>query len=159
MKTLTFTNQEIQHLHEQRFSYPDPKIQKRLEALFLKSQGLTHEEICNLVRVSMSTLTRWVRIYRDGGFKALIHTEYGKRQSELEPYRKIIKEHFEKNPPSSVAEASSEIEKITSVSLGYTQVRMFMKSMGFKFRKTGSVPRKADPEEQETFKKKLWSLD
>lgn len=33
-----------------------------------------------------------------------------------------------------------------------------LRSMGFKFRKAGSLPGKADPEKQEEFKKKLWNL-
>jgi transposase len=159
MNSLTFTQKEIQKLHNQRFNHPDPKIQKRLEALYLKSKGMTHEQICSLIQVSSSTLTRWVGIYRAGGYNALIHTEYGNRKSQLEPHRELLKAHFEKEPPSSVAEATAAIEKMTSITLGYTQVRMFLKSMGFKFRKTGGVPRKADPEKQEQFKKKAWSLD
>jgi transposase len=55
-------------------------------------------------------------------------------------------------------QAQQEIEKLTGVHRGLTQVRMFLRGLNMKYRKTGCVPGKADtPEkraEQEEFLKK-----
>jgi len=52
MITIEFTPEEIEALEYERYHHPDPKVQKRMEVLYLKSQGLTHKEICRLCRIS-----------------------------------------------------------------------------------------------------------
>ncbi|MGH2416489.1 MAG: hypothetical protein ACRDEA_22905, partial [Microcystaceae cyanobacterium] len=58
--------------------------------------------------------------------------DYKGQPSELNQYSDIFKEHFEKNPASSVAEASDVIEKLTGVKRSPTQVREFLKRTGLR---------------------------
>jgi len=50
------------------------------------------------------------------------------------------------------------VTEVTGIKRGYTQVREFLLHIGMKPRKVGSVPAKANPEEQEEFLKKLQSI-
>jgi hypothetical protein len=50
MLQLTFTNEDIQQLHYERFHHPHPHVQRKMEALYLKSRGYPHWEICQLVQ-------------------------------------------------------------------------------------------------------------
>jgi transposase len=155
--TVDFSN-DVEAIKEQRFLHPDPKVQLRLEALFLKFHKIPHEDICRMLDVHITTLSRWIRTFREEGLKGLMSLGYGNRKSDLEHFKDTLKEYFEKNPPATVAEAAAKINDLTGVQRGLTQVRHFLRSMGFKFRKAGSIPGKVDPEKQEEFKKKLWNL-
>jgi len=71
---LEFTPEEIDALEYERYHYPDPKVQKKMEALYLKSQGLEHQEICRLVRISKPTLVAYLEQYQEGGIERLKKT-------------------------------------------------------------------------------------
>lgn len=47
----------------------------------------------------------------------------------------------------------SAIEKLTGLKRSKKQVRKFFKKIGLRHRKVGTIPSKADVDEQETFKK------
>jgi phenylalanyl-tRNA synthetase beta subunit len=76
------------------------------------------------------------------------------KQSALEPYREMLKKEFTDRPTRSVNEAREVIQKLTGMALQNDAIREFLYSLGMVYRKVGAVPSKADPEAQETFKKK-----
>ena len=56
-------------------------------------------------------------------------------------------------PPASTQEAVEKIKEITGLKRSSTQVRKFLKEhLGFKWRKVGCIPAKADLQKQEDFK-------
>ncbi len=156
MITIEFTPEEISTLEHERYYYPDPKVQKKLEAVYLKSQGLEHREICRFCRISKTTLTTYLHQYREGGIERLKQTRYSGKVNELLPHTETLKEYFEKHPPHGSAEAQARIKELTGIERSPTQVRAFMRRIGMRYRKTGYVPGKAaNPEkqaEQETFR-------
>jgi transposase len=157
MLTIDFAPQEIDALHFERFHHPHPRVQLRMEAVYLKSQGLAHQEICRLARISENTLRSYLRQYQDGGVERLKQTDWDGPASELAGHRQAIEEHFRKNPPRSTAQAAADIERITGIKRGLTQVRKFLKGMGLKFRKIGMIPAKADADVQREFlDERLW---
>lgn len=157
MTKMEFSQEEIEFLRTQRFLHPDPRIQLRLEAVLLRSQKMSHQDIIRVLDISGSSLTRWIRFYRRGGVDELMRLGYHKPISAMEEHRQTLLEYFQDYPPATVKEAAKRIEELTGIKRGLTQVRIFLNSMGFKVRKTGAIPRKADPERQEEFKKKGWS--
>jgi len=50
-------------LNYERYHYPHPLIQRRMESLWLKSQGLKQEEICRLTKISPNTLRNHIKSY------------------------------------------------------------------------------------------------
>ena len=67
MIRLTFTNEEIDELHYERFHHPHPRVQRKMEALYLKSQKYAHKEIIKLLRITEPTLLSYLRDYKEGG--------------------------------------------------------------------------------------------
>src|SRR5690348_530000 len=53
----------------------------------------------------------------------------------------------------SVKVAQAEIEKLTGIKRGKTQIREFLHKIGMKPRRVAGIPAKADPVKQEEFKK------
>lgn len=148
MLRINFTQEEVDKLHYERYHHPHPLVQKKMEVLYLKSQGIKHKDICNLCKISKTTLTKYIKQYQLGGVEELKKLEYKGQPSELNQYTDILKEHFEKNPASSVAEASDVIERLTGVKRSPTQVREFLKRIGLRCLKVGYVPGKSVEEEK-----------
>jgi transposase len=156
MLNIEFTPEEIDTLEYERYHHLDPKVQKRIEAVYLKSQRLTHQEICRLCRISEPTLVTYLEQYLEGGIAQLEEFGYEGKSSELDKYAPSLKTYFEAHPPRTVAEAQRVIKDQTGIERSPTQIQAFLKRLGMKCRKVGYVPgRAANPDkqvEQETFK-------
>ena len=55
MINLEFSEQEKQALYYERFHHPHPRVQLKVEAVWLKSQDLPHQQICQLAGISGNT--------------------------------------------------------------------------------------------------------
>ena len=128
MPRLTFSEDDQQALLQERYEHPHPRVQQRMEVLWLISQGLGYAEAARLAGVSEATVDRSVTRYRQGGLDALRQLHWGKSSpSELLAYRDSLEESFRQNPPHTVAEACQRIQEETGIARGPTQVRAFLK--------------------------------
>ena len=153
MIQIEFSVKDKENLNHERFYNSNPRVRLKMEVLWLKSQSLPHKEICSLAGgISKKTLCSYLSEYKAGGIEALKKVNFYRPSSEMDAYQEIIKEHFSNSPPATLKEASSTIEELTGLKRGKTQVGKFLKHIGFKYRKTGMIPSKADINEQERFK-------
>ena len=127
MTRLTFSEEDQQALHQERFEHPHPRVQQRMEVLWLISHGLVYPEVARLAGVSEATVDRYVATYRQGGLEALREFNWVKPTSELLEHRDCLEESFRRNPPHTVAEACQRINDETGITRGPTQVRAFLK--------------------------------
>ena len=154
---IDFTTDDVDDLHHQRFHHPHPRVQLKMEVVYLKSQGLPHHDICRLARISENTLRAYLGQYQDGGVERLKRTDWAGPAGELAGHAETLEDYFRKNPPRSTAEAADAIERLTGIRRGLSQVRKFLGETGMKFRKLGMIPAKADALEQAKFlDEKLW---
>ena len=52
-----------------RIRHPHPRVQQRMEVLWLKSHGLQHNQIAKLAGVCENTVTEYLCIYKEGGIE------------------------------------------------------------------------------------------
>jgi len=71
MIRIEFSDAEIKALKFQRYYHPHPRVQRKMEALLLKSQNLPHEQICQMTSISANTLRKYLRDYLEGGIDKL----------------------------------------------------------------------------------------
>jgi transposase len=142
MIKLSFTQEQIDKLHFERFNHPSPKVRLKMEALFLKSQGLAHYQIQKICQISSVTLTTYIKQYAQGGIERLKVNLHKGKPNELQKHAQELKELFKRNPPASTKEAAKIIEEQTGIRRGLTQIRVFLKSIGLKYRKVGAIPAK-----------------
>jgi transposase len=69
MIQLECTPEAIEALHHERYHHPHPRVQRKMEAVWLKSQGLSHKDIARLTKVSVNTVTSYLRAYHQGGIE------------------------------------------------------------------------------------------
>jgi len=151
--TIEFSDEDKAALNYERYHHPHPFVQRKMEALWLKSQRLPHNHICQLTNVCSTTLTGYLRDYQQGGIEALKALSFYRPASDLDQHRVTLEAYFREHPPSSAQQAMDAIERLTGVKRSPERVRAFMKRAGMKCRKAGMIPAKADIEAQEDFKK------
>jgi transposase len=157
MMKMSFSEAEIAALRHERFQHPDPRVQVRMEALFLRSQGVANHDILRLCGISKASFHRYLTAYVTGGIAQLKHREPRRPRSALHHHRTVIEAELRQRPPATVAEAAARIEALTGIVRRPTQVRQFLKTLGMKPRKVGLIPAKADVAAQEAVKKSIWS--
>ena len=149
MVRLSFTAKTRALLEEERYSHPHPKVQRKMEAVYLKSLDLPHHLICRICQITKPTLLRHLRAFEAEGVEGLKQLGYAGQPSQLEPHRASLEAQFRQQPPQTCAHAQQIIEAQTGVRRGLTQVRAFLHRSKLGFRKTGFVPGKTDtPEKQ-----------
>jgi transposase len=152
MIRIDFTEQDIKKIKRLRNDDPHPRVRKRMDVLWLKSQGLAHQEICRLTGISGNTLRKYLRMFQSGGVEKLAEMNFYAPTSELEQHRCRLEVYFRKHPPATVNEAMVKIEELTGIKRSPSAVGRFLNSLGMRPRKVGAIPSKADPEEQENFR-------
>jgi len=151
MIKIEFTEEEMKALDYERYHHPHPRVQRRMEALWLKSQNISHNQICQFTGIFSNTITDYFRKYKGYGIEWLKEVNFYQSQSELRQYTKTIEAYFSDHPSASVKEAMAKIEELTGIKRSENRVRIFLKSIGMAPRKVGMIPAKADPDEQEQF--------
>ena len=151
MLKLEFSPEVVDQLHQERTQHPHERVRQRMEAVYLKALGLPHQEIGRIVRISQTTLRKYLRLYASGGMGALKQLNFNQPQSELDDHGEQLSQEFEEKPPATVAEVADRIENLTGIRRSPTQVKKFLKRLGLKRRKVGQIPAKADPEKQHKF--------
>src|SRR5512143_2627769 len=132
MVKLEFTEAEQQSLHYERYYHPHPRVQRQMEALWLKSQGVAHGEISRLTGIRSTTLTSYLRAYQEGEIEALKTVRFYRPQSDLSVHQGTLEAYFWKHPPASAKQAMATIATLTGVRRSPNRVRLFLRQMGLK---------------------------
>jgi len=157
MIKITFSDADIAALRYWRFQHPDPRLQVRMEALYLRSQRVPTCDIPRLCGISQASFHRYLKAYAPGGIEQLQPLEPRQPRSALHQHRATIAAECRQRPPATGAEAAARIDARTGIARKPTQVRQFLKALGRQPRKVGMLPAKADVAAQAAVKKTVWS--
>jgi transposase len=130
MRPLDFPPTVVAAIADDRFHHPSPKVQRRMEVLWLAAKGLPRVEVVRLSGASRASVQRYLDAYRDGGLDAVRDLRYVVPTSALDAHAPTLEAHFRDHPPRTTAEARATIERLTGVRRGLTQVRQFLKKVG-----------------------------
>lgn len=153
MLQLNFSEVDLKEIEYQRYHHLHPRVQRKMEAMYLKAKGLPHHQIAKLVGICDNTLRDYFEQYQQGGVASLTQINFYRPTSQLQLHRESLEAYFLAHPPISIPQAVAKIEELTGLKRSPTQVGIFLKKLGFKRLKTYSVPAKFDQQQQTTFKK------
>ena len=145
-----------QMLRMERYNHPHPRVMLKMDVVHLKSLGLGNDLVCKITGVCGNTMREYLKQYNKGGIEHLKEVNFYRPNSELDAYRGTIEKYFTDNPPSSISEASAKIEELTGIKRGETQTRKYLKSLNFRYMKTGSVPANVLTDEKKTNRENFW---
>jgi transposase len=141
MRRFEFTEEQRRVIASERYCHPNPRVQRRMEMLWLKCNGETHERIAELAGVDRRTVQRLLDLFEVGGLEAVRNFGEKGRANGLTPHREPVEAAFRERPPRTVGEACDRIEQLTGVRRSRTQVRLFMRDhLGLHWRKVAAVP-------------------
>src|SRR3954471_11722466 len=141
MRSITFTADDRRALAHYRYQHPDPRVQRKVEVLWLKSHGLAHDRIAAYADVSLRTVQRYLDEYLEGGLGRLCRGRGHRPRGALTEHEVSLEEHFEAHPVRSTRQARAVIEQRTGIRRGPTRVRHLLKDrLGLRWRRAGAIP-------------------
>src|SRR3954453_18323322 len=105
MRSITFTEADLRAIAEERYFHPDPHVQRKLEVLWLKHHGETHQRIAALAGVSRSSVQRYLSEFLAGGLDQIRRCPHAGPTSLLREHQASLEEYFREHPPRSAREA------------------------------------------------------
>jgi len=124
---IEFTSESIDTLNHERYHHPVPLVQRRMEALWLKSHNLSHGLIAKLVGVTENTIREYFQLFIAGGTEKLKGVDFYRPESDLVEHTISLEAYFRDHPPATIKEAQNEIETLTGIKRSQTQVAEFLK--------------------------------
>lgn len=124
---IAFTPEIIDTLNYERYHHPVPLVQRRMEALWLKSHNLPHGLIAQLVGVSENTIREYFQLFIEGGTEKLKAIDFYRPESALVEHTTSLEAYFRDHPPATIKEAQSKIATLTGITRSETQVAEFLK--------------------------------
>ena len=152
MISLQFSEQDLVNIDE---ACEDPtlphKIRRKLICLKMHQQQVTNTAITKVLNISANTVTSYLKEFRDEGLSGVLEDRSYRPSSSLEPFLDCLRCSFAAQPPADVAAAIERILNLTGIILSEAQTRRTLHKLGLKYRKTGVIPGKADPQLQFDF--------
>jgi hypothetical protein len=157
MLQFTIKEEDKAVVARERYEHIHSRVCLRMDALHLKSKKLHNNQICSILDICPNTLLGYFRMYIAGGVDELRKLKFNCPLSQLVAFKGSLEKYFTENPPSSISEAAALIKELTGIERKETQVRKFLKPMGFRCLQVGVVPAKAMTEEKKTNRRNIWS--
>lgn len=133
------------------FYHPDPIVQKRMLCVRMKYLGFEHQDIADTIGCCRNTVGNYLALYEESGLEGLRLLNYHKPQSKLDKRHAKVEAGFKEHPPRSVKEAAARIKQWVGIERSPERIRQYLHRLGMKPRRTGQIPAKADPQEQERY--------
>lgn len=135
MRQIKFTEAEIMQLKHESIYHEHALVRRRMQALLLKSEGLSHAKIGERLGICATTLRRYFDAFLKGAeigrVEVLKELNYKGKPNRLMEKKDEIIAHLEENPPSTQKEAQAKIKELTGIQRSLPQVREFLKKTGF----------------------------
>ena len=153
-KQFKLTRREQNELERRYKQERDKRAAERIQCILLLDEGRNAAETAAILRVSVKTIKRWIKIFATYGIEGLCKLNYensGKRcelsvdeQDELEKY-------LQSQLCGSAKEVMDYIEREFGVKYSESGVLKLLKRMDYSYKKPAVIPSKADLEQQSAF--------
>jgi transposase len=127
MRAFVFNEEVLTEIRHDRYHHPHPRVQRKMEVLWLKSHGLNHADIAQLADVSPRSVQRYLDEFAEGGLQRIRRLGWQGKTCALDEHQQSLEDYFLEHPPRSAREAQDAIERLTGIRRGLSQVRAFMK--------------------------------
>jgi transposase len=135
---LTAADQEV--VIAERESHPQSHVRRKMLVLWLLHCGITRAKAATVAGLGRATVQRYVAAYRHGGLKGLRQWDVTGPVSDLASFTDAIRVSLTAVPVRTAAEACDRIEQLTGLRRQPTQVRTFLKGLGFQWRRIRALP-------------------
>jgi transposase len=111
-----------------------------MNVVWMLHNGTTRDKAAKLANISLRTVQRIVDAFIEARLDGVRKWDVQGPVSDMAPFRDLIRKSLEDRPPRTVAEAGDRIFELTGLRRGPTQIRKFLKDLGFSWKRTRAVP-------------------
>ena len=105
---------------------------KVIICLVLILHGVSNSEILDKYGIALSTTRKYKKVLDGGNIDSLfVVAERVRERSRLDDFEKEILEDFEKNPPKTLRESQTRIEKLTGIKRSLPRISAWLVKRGF----------------------------
>ena len=135
MRQIKFTEEEIKQLKYESIYHQHELVRRRMQALLLKAEGLSHAKIGEILGICPTTLRKYFDTFLNGAeagrVEVLKGLNYKGKPNRLMEKKAEIIAHLEENPPATQKEAQARIKELTGIQRSLPQVCEFLKKTKF----------------------------
>ena len=125
---IKLSENEHQNLIVQKSKCRDIKIYRRLICIEQLHNGKKRKEIADYFKVSLTTITNWVKLYLNKGFKGLCTLDYdGRRISKLDNIKEKIREEILTGKIETVKQLASILAQRHEVEVSVSWLHRYLK--------------------------------
>jgi transposase len=155
MKPIVLTSEQRKEIERRRKETLDRRIYQRLTAVLAVAAGHTREEVADLLGVSLTQLSEWLRVFRNEGLEALCNLHYKGDPGKLTPDQvEQLKAKVGTGCFRNSDQIRHWIHETFNVGYAPSGVKDLLKRVGISYHKVTGFLWKADPDKQKAFVKK-----
>lgn len=151
MLRIEFKQEDIEKIRDLNKNHPHPFIRQKANVLLLKANNIPHNLIAKITNLCENTIRNYLSYYQEIGINSITEIPFYKPKSKIVQFEAVVRKYFDETPPSTILQACSELAPLIGFKIGKTQLRKYIKSIGIRYRKVGSVPAKVNNEKQKKF--------
>jgi transposase len=156
MKGRFLTQADRAFLEEARANTGDKVAYMKLSVLVMLDEGLTQEMISTLLGIGLGTVNKCKQKYDSDGLEGYLDRHYVPYQGKLDSEQMVrLEQELDRNIYTTCLQIGAWIAQEFGISYSESAVRGVLKKLDFVYKKTTSVPGKANVEEQEVFLNQL----
>lgn len=107
------------------------KLSRRLLAISLRHFGYKVKDIAAIAGVSERTVTKWLKLYLEGGLDALMEQHYpSDRGSVLAPHQEAIIQYMQNHPKARLEELQQWLKAEKGVEVEYSWLYRYLERKG-----------------------------
>jgi transposase len=134
----------------------DRRVYQRLAAVLAVAEGKTREEVALVLRISLSQLGEWLRVFRNKGLDALCTLHYKGDPGKLTPDQvNQLKEKVSTGCFRNCEQIRQWLKDSFHVSYSPSGVKDLLKRIGISYHKVTGFLWKANPDKQRAFVKRV----
>ncbi len=156
MKPIVLTGEQQKEIERRRKATLDRRIYQRLTAILAVAVGKTREEVAELLGVSLTQLSEWLRVFRNEGLDGLceIHNK-GDPGNLTAQQVEQLKAKVSTGCFRNSGQIRHWIQSTFAVSYSSSGVKELLKRIGVTYHKVTGLLWKADPDKQRAFVKRV----
>ena len=156
MKPIVLTAEQRKEIERRRKETLDRRIYQRLTAVLAVAAGATREGVAELLGVSLTQLSEWLRIFRNDGLEALSTLHNKGDPGNLTPHQVAqLKAQVSTACFRNSDQIRHWIESTFGVRYSSTGVKDLLKRIGVTYHKVTGFLWKGDPDKQQAFVKRV----
>src|SRR3954462_8496443 len=94
MRAFDFSEDTVAQIRHDRFHHPHPRVQRKMEVLWLKYKGLPDSDVATLADVSPRSVQRSLDEFERGGLEQVRRVPWRGKRSNLDEHQGSLEDYF-----------------------------------------------------------------